>query len=61
MKSVVIAAVVLSAMVTGCLSATTVELLSGDPNMSQLVSLVVKAGLVDAINGGKDSTAGFCF
>ncbi|KAL4227844.1 hypothetical protein ACF0H5_013282 [Mactra antiquata] len=42
----------LSVAICQCFAATTVELLAGDPKYSTLVSLVTKAGLVDAINGG---------
>ncbi|XP_060597006.1 protein sll1483-like [Ruditapes philippinarum] len=45
-------AVILCAIISQCLAATTIETLVADPKMSTLVSLVTKAGLVDAINGG---------
>jgi hypothetical protein len=48
-------AVILCAIISQCLAATTIETLVADPKMSTLVSLVTKAGLVDAINGGKSS------
>lgn len=43
---------VLCAVVSQCLAATTVETLVADPNMSTLVKLVTQAGLVDAVNAG---------
>jgi len=42
----------LSVVVCQCFAATTVEVLANDPNMSTLVSLVTKAGLVGALNSG---------
>jgi len=45
----------LLAVLGSSLAATTVELLAGDKKFSTLVSLVTKAGLVDAINSGKSN------
>merc|ERR1712076_195037 len=42
----------LGALIGATHAATTVETLVNDPNFSTLVSLVTKAGLVDALNGG---------
>ena len=44
---------VLIALVAVSYAATTVEMLVADARFSTLVSLVSKAGLVDAINEGK--------
>ena len=41
--------------VAGCFAATTIEILSVNPNESELVRLVQLAGLVDALNQDKSS------